>query len=141
MPALTSDRNTNRRDGNVFEYPVKAATKIFGGSIVCIDTANNLAIPGKTGLGLKYAGVAQETADNSAGLDGAIRVRVFRGPESLSALPIWQPIWSCSAISARSATWSTTRRSPRPTARQPAAQQASCVMLTQAAFGLSCKPY
>jgi hypothetical protein len=83
MPALTSDRNTNRRDGNVFEYPVKAATKIFGGSIVCIDTANNLAIPGKTGLGLKYAGVAQEMADNTAGLDGAIRVRVFRGPESL----------------------------------------------------------
>lgn len=83
MTAATADRNTVRREGSVFEFPVKAATKIYGGTIAVIDTANNLAIPGKTATGLKVAGVAQAFTDNSAGADGDIRVRVFRGPENV----------------------------------------------------------
>ncbi|MFZ6675385.1 hypothetical protein [Undibacterium sp. Xuan67W] len=83
MAAATADRNTARRDGTVFEFPVKAATKIFAGTMVVIDTANNLAIPGKTATGLKSVGVCQALTDNSAGADGDIRARLFRGPESL----------------------------------------------------------
>lgn len=78
MP-LTSDRNTVRRDGVDFEYPVKAAAKIYAGSIACISTANGFAITGATATTLKAVGVAQELADNTAGADGAIRVKVRRG--------------------------------------------------------------
>ncbi|MBR7793786.1 hypothetical protein KDM87_14395 [Undibacterium sp. FT147W] len=83
MTAAMSDRNTVRRDGSVYEHPVKAGAKIYGGTIVAIDPANNLAIAGKTAVGLKAAGVAQAFTDNTAGADGDIRVRVFRGPENV----------------------------------------------------------
>ena len=65
MTALTQDRNTLRRDGNQIEPPVAAATKIFGGSIVCINTATGYAVPGSTSTTLKAAGVAEDRADNS----------------------------------------------------------------------------
>lgn len=83
MTAATADRNTVRRDGSVYEHPMKAASKIFAGTMVAIDPANNLAIPGKTAVGLKSVGVAQAFTDNSTGADGDIRVRVFRGPENV----------------------------------------------------------
>ncbi|MFZ6655658.1 hypothetical protein [Undibacterium sp. TJN19] len=83
MTAATSDRNSLRRDGSVYEHPMKAATKIYAGTMVVIDPATNLAIPGKTATGLKSVGVAQCLADNSTGADGDIRVRVFRGPENV----------------------------------------------------------
>lgn len=83
MTAATADRNTPRRDGSVFEFSVKAATKIYAGTMVVIDSANNLAIPGKTATGLKSVGVCQVLTDNSAGADGDIRARLFRGPETL----------------------------------------------------------
>lgn len=83
MTAATADRNTIRRDGSVFEFPVKAATKIFAGTMVAIDTVNNLAIPGKTATTLKSVGVCQAFTDNSTGADGDIKVRLFRGPEAV----------------------------------------------------------
>lgn len=83
MTAATADRNTLRRDGSVFEFPVKAASKIYAGTIVVVDAANSFASPGRTATGLKAVGVAQELTDNSAGADGAVRVRVFRGAENL----------------------------------------------------------
>ncbi len=76
--ALTSDRNTVRRAGDQFEFAVKAATKIFAGSIVVIG-ADSLAAPGATAATLKAVGMAEEQADNSAGLAGDIRVKVRRG--------------------------------------------------------------
>lgn len=79
MPALTSDRNTLRRDWQNFEYPVKAATKIFAGAMVAINTANAFATKGATATTLKAVGVAQEQADNSTGADGDISVKVRRG--------------------------------------------------------------
>lgn len=78
MTALTQDRNTLRRDGNQMEPPVAAATKIYGGSIVCINAAG-YAVPGATSTTLKAAGVAEDRADNSAGAAGDIRVRVRKG--------------------------------------------------------------
>ncbi|MDD5028897.1 MAG: hypothetical protein PHH58_05240, partial [Rhodoferax sp.] len=38
------------------------------------------AVPGATATTLKAAGVAEQRADNSAGADGDIRVRVRKGP-------------------------------------------------------------
>ena len=79
MTALTQDRNTSRRDGNQVEPPVAAATRIWGGSIVCIN-AGGYAVPGATATTLKAVGVAEDRADNSAGVAGAIRVRCRKGP-------------------------------------------------------------
>lgn len=78
MAALTTDRNTPRRDAVDFQFPVEAATKIFAGSIVCIN-ASNRATKGAVATTLKAAGVAQEIADNGAGAAGAINVKVKRG--------------------------------------------------------------
>lgn len=79
MTALTQDRNTLRRDGNQIEPPVAAATRIYGGSIVCINTSG-YAVPGSTLTTLKVAGVAEDRADNSGGAAGDIRVRLRKGP-------------------------------------------------------------
>lgn len=79
MTALTADRNTKRRDGVSFEFPVKGAARIYAGALVCIDTANGYATKGAASTTLKAVGVAQEPADNSAGADGDIRVKVRRG--------------------------------------------------------------
>ena len=78
MSALTQDRNTSRRDGNQVEPPVAATTRIWGGSIVCIN-AGGYAVPGATATTLKAVGVAEDRADNSAGVAGAIRVRAAAG--------------------------------------------------------------
>lgn len=78
MSALTQDRNTSRRDGNQMEPPVAAATRIWGGSIVCINSSG-YAVPGATSTTLKAAGVAEVRADNSAGAAGDIRVPVRKG--------------------------------------------------------------
>lgn len=78
MTALAADRATPRRAGFDLSLPVAAATKIFAGSIVCVNTSN-LATKGITSTTLKAAGVAQEQADNSAGAASDIRVKVARG--------------------------------------------------------------
>lgn len=78
MAALTADRATPRRDGKRFSLPVAASTKIFAGSLVCVNTSS-LAVKGAVSTTLKAAGVAIEQADNSAGAASAIRVEVERG--------------------------------------------------------------
>ena len=83
MTALTQDRNTLRRNGDQIEPPVAASTKIYGGSIVCIN-ASGYAVPGATSTTLKAAGVAEDRADNSAGIAGDIRVRLSKGPHKFN---------------------------------------------------------
>lgn len=78
MSALAADRNTPRRDGHDFEFPVSAATLIYGGAIVAID-GDGFAVPGATATTLKVVGIARDRADNSGGADGDIRVKVERG--------------------------------------------------------------
>lgn len=78
MTALTQARDTQRRNGDQASYPVAAATKIFAGSITCISTASNFATKGATATTLKAVGVADETADNTAGANGDISVKVRR---------------------------------------------------------------
>lgn len=78
MTALAANRDTAVRAAEDFEFPVAAATKIFAGSIVCLNSSS-LATKGAVATTLKCVGVAQELADNSAGSASAIRVKVRRG--------------------------------------------------------------
>jgi hypothetical protein len=76
---LTEGRNTPEvMEGRTLLLPVKGATKIFDGSLVALD-ANGFAVPGDNVAGLTAAGRAEEYVDNSAGADGAVKVRVRRG--------------------------------------------------------------
>lgn len=77
MSAATADRNTPRRAGTNFAFPVKAATKIYAGTLVTLEAG--LAVPGKTAVGLVAVGIAEETVDNLAGANGAVTVPVRRG--------------------------------------------------------------
>ena len=70
MSALTRDRATSYREGIEVEFPVAAATKIYAGSMVCVN-AGGYARPAADTSGYRFAGVAMEQVDNTAGADGA----------------------------------------------------------------------
>jgi hypothetical protein len=78
MAALTADRNTPRRSGEMFDRPVEAATKIFAGGLVCLNAAGN-AVPGSVSTTLKAEGRAEYDADNTLGAAGALTVNVRPG--------------------------------------------------------------
>jgi hypothetical protein len=75
MTALAQDRSTPRFEGNVQGYPVLAATVIYGGALVVLD-ASGWAKPAVTATGLVCVGRAERRADNSAGGNGDIHVKV-----------------------------------------------------------------
>lgn len=77
MSALTRDRATSYREGVEVEYPVAANTKIYAGSLVCVNSAG-YAAPAADTSGYRFVGAAMEQADNAAGGDGAVSVRVRR---------------------------------------------------------------
>ncbi|WP_199026640.1 hypothetical protein [Ralstonia sp. ASV6] len=74
MTAATADRDTQRRIGTNFAFPMKGGTKIYTGTLVCLVAG--LAANGGTGV---CVGVAQETVDNTKGADGAVSINVRRG--------------------------------------------------------------
>ena len=74
MSALTRDRATPYREGIEVEYLVAANTKIYAGSLVCVNAAG-YAVPAADTSGYRFAGVALEQVDNS---DGGKNVRVRR---------------------------------------------------------------
>lgn len=78
MAALTQDRQTPHRAARDFSFPVAAATKIYGGAIVCI-TAAGYATKGATSTTLKAVGVSDALADNTNGANGDIKVKTKRG--------------------------------------------------------------
>lgn len=78
MTALTADRDTSRRENILRSFPVKAAARLFAGSIVCLD-ATGFAVKGATSTTLKPVGRCEEAVDNTAGADGALRVPVMTG--------------------------------------------------------------
>lgn len=78
MTAMIQERNTTRREGDKFTFPVAATALVFTGAMVAVN-ASGLAEPGKTATGLQGVGVAQETVDNQAGADGERSVTVRRG--------------------------------------------------------------
>lgn len=78
MSALTSDRNTPRRDGEFYEYPVAAGAVIHAGGLTALNSAG-LAIAASDSAGLKVVGRAEISADNTGGANSAIYVRVRKG--------------------------------------------------------------
>jgi hypothetical protein len=71
MVALTTERNTRLRIGDLRLEPVAAAVKIFGGSLVMRNAAGYLT-KGATATGCIGVGRAEKTVDNSAGALGAL---------------------------------------------------------------------
>jgi hypothetical protein len=78
MAALTADRNTAMRDGQLVSLPVAASADIYAGALVALD-ANGNATPGATATGLLGMGRAEARADNSSGQAGDISVEVRKG--------------------------------------------------------------
>ena len=76
--ALTADRNTPMKDGQLVVVPVAANAVIYAGALVVAD-ANGYAAPGSTATGLTYLGRAEEQVDNTGGANGDKTVEVRRG--------------------------------------------------------------
>ncbi len=76
--ALTADRNTPTKDGELIAVPVAAAKKIFAGALVAAN-ATGFATPGAIATTLTYLGRAEEYVDNTSGADGAKSVLVRLG--------------------------------------------------------------
>jgi hypothetical protein len=84
MTALTDNRYTKHRDGIVVAHGLKAGAHIFKGALVALDSTG-YAVPASDTAGLVVMGIALEEADNSAGSDGDVIVRVqARGVFSLA---------------------------------------------------------
>ncbi len=77
MSALTRDRATPYREGIEVDYPVATNTKIYAGSLVCVNAAG-YAVPAADTSGYQFAGVAMEQVDNSGGNDGGLSVNLRR---------------------------------------------------------------
>ena len=73
-----AERNTELRGRDLINPPVAAATKIEAGKLVCAN-ATGYAVEGSTAATLTALGRAEETIDNSAGANGALKVQVRRG--------------------------------------------------------------
>lgn len=76
--ALTKDRNTIMKDGELIVVPVAANAVIYAGAIV-VANASGYADKGSTALGLTFLGRADERVDNTGGANGAKTVQVRRG--------------------------------------------------------------
>lgn len=77
MSATTQDRNTPYQDAEIIGVPVKAATVIRAGVIVCANAAG-FAVEGATAADLTYLGRAEQFVDNTAGADGGKTILVRR---------------------------------------------------------------
>jgi hypothetical protein len=78
MAALTGDRDTERRKGEVVNLGLAAATKIYAGSLVARDASGN-AVPGSTATTLLGVGRARTQVDNSSGAANALTIDVEKG--------------------------------------------------------------
>lgn len=80
--ALTADRTTPTRQLSDLVLPVAGGVNIFAGALVAINASGGdagYATKGAAATVLRGVGVALEPADNTAGADGAITVKVRRG--------------------------------------------------------------
>ena len=78
MVALNTERNTKMRLGDLRFDLLAASVKVFGGGIVMRNAAGYLT-KGATATGSFGVGRADETADNSAGVAGALGVNYRTG--------------------------------------------------------------
>lgn len=84
MTAATEWIDTPEVEGKIVNIPVKAATTIYGGTLVAINTTTGHAEPAADAANLKVIGVAQADADNASGSAADIDVTVKRGVFGLS---------------------------------------------------------
>lgn len=75
--ALSADRNTPMKDGELVNVPVATNVKIYAGALVALN-ASGYATPGAVATNLTYLGRAEEQVDNTGGADGAKTVNVRR---------------------------------------------------------------
>ncbi|MCC6483819.1 MAG: hypothetical protein IT209_03140 [Armatimonadetes bacterium] len=94
MAALTQDRDIWRREGQILSVPVKGNKVIFKGALVC--SSAGFATPGSDTNGLRFCGVALESADNTGGPDGALSVRIWQS----GVFPVSKPSATASDIGA-----------------------------------------
>lgn len=78
MAALTADRNTPQKEGEIIVLPAAAAKKFYAGALVALDAAGR-ATPGAAATTLKGLGRCEQAIDNSAGAAGAVSVEIRRG--------------------------------------------------------------
>jgi len=78
MVALTKDRDTPRKHGELFSPGVAADVKIFLGSLVVLNV-EGYAQPGTTATGLVALGRAESSVDNTGGVNGEVDAPVRSG--------------------------------------------------------------
>lgn len=86
MSAATTRYPGARKAVSSIDLPVKAATKILGGTIVCTD-ASGWAVEATATTGLRPWGKATQTVDNTSGNNGDLKVNVVFPHE------IWLERW------------------------------------------------
>ena len=77
MAALTVDRATPIRDGEIVIAPVAATARIYQGALVEIDATGHVS-PATKAADKTYFGIALSPADNTGGAAGAIEVALRR---------------------------------------------------------------
>ena len=78
MAALSGDRNTPMKDGELIAVKVAAGAKIYAGALLV--SKGGYAAPGeKADSGIVYLGRAEERVDNTGGSAGDKSVLVRRG--------------------------------------------------------------
>ncbi len=75
--ALSADRNTPMKDGELISVPMATNTTIYAGSLV-VANGSGYAAPGSTATTLTALGRAEERKTNS-GANGAASILVRRG--------------------------------------------------------------
>ena len=75
--ALSKDRNTAMKDGEIISVPVAANAVIYAGALV-VATAAGFAAPGSVATTLTYLGRAEESCNNAGGVNAAKSVLVRR---------------------------------------------------------------
>lgn len=76
--ALTKDRMTPIRDGDIIPYAVAAGANIHMGALVAVN-ASGFLVAGATATGLTYIGRSDAHVDNTNGADGDEVAPVRRG--------------------------------------------------------------
>lgn len=79
MSALTADRNTPTRAGNIALGQLAAGVKVFAGAMLMRNVTGYL-VPATTALDLVGVGRAEQQVDNTSGAAGDLTVNFRPGP-------------------------------------------------------------
>lgn len=76
--ALSADRDTPKREGQIFGVPMATGAKGYAGGIACLNAAG-YGVPGSTATTLKAVGRFNAQVDNTLGQNGDLTADVERG--------------------------------------------------------------